>query len=369
MVVSDITYEVYDLIVYIGSNAAQFGDGTGKIVLNGGVEQGFTLPSGEFAAFAEITNGTTPGNYIVFTGLRDASFTLKVWGTGFNHIGPTGFQIVKDTSGLLPPGQASNPGPADGVVGLPSSTDLSWTAGVDATSRNVYLGTNPTPGAGELQSTQTGTTFDPGVLANGTYFWRIDEINADGTTTGPVWSFIVGPPAKAFRPMPWNGMTAVSTDVGSLSWVEGESASTVTHDVYFGTNSTPDTNEFQGNQTAATFGPGTLSAGTTYYWRVDQVNAQGTSTGDVWSFTTPSSGSNKVKIFIMAGQSNTEGHGEMDPNGTQGTLEYLYNSDPTTYAHLKDGGSWAVRNRYLDFLQARRNHPVEWRTQRRLWSQ
>jgi hypothetical protein len=69
----------------------------------------------------------------------------------------------------------------------------------------------------------------------------------------------------------------------------------------------------QGNQSGTTFNPGLLNPGTTYYWRVDQVNAQGTMTGDVWSFTTPGSGSNKVKIFILAGQSNMVGQGEMEP--------------------------------------------------------
>jgi hypothetical protein len=28
--------------------------------------------------------------------------------------------------------------------------------------------------------------------------------------------------------------------------------------------------------------------GTTYYWRIDEKNANGTTTGDVWSFTTQS---------------------------------------------------------------------------------
>jgi hypothetical protein len=344
MVVSNIPYDVYDLIVYIGSNKAQFGNGKGKIVLNGGAEQDFTLPSGEFAGFAEITNGTTPGNYIVYTGLRSTSLALKAWGLGFNHIGPTGFQIVEDISGVVPPGPATNPAPADGVVGLPSNTDLSWTAGLDAVSRNVYFGTDPTPDATELQGNQTATTFDPGPLANGTYYWRIDEVNGDGTTPGPVWSFVVGPPAKAFRPMPWNGLTAVSTKVGFLGWVKGESATASSSDVYFGTDATPDAGEFQGNQTATSFDPGPLSAGVTYYWRIDQVNAQGTTTGDVWSFTTPINSSNRVKIFILAGQSNMEGQGEMNPVGTQGTLEYMYNNDPVTYAHLKNGGNWAVRD-------------------------
>jgi len=344
MQVSNIPYAVYDLIVYIGANAAQFGDGTGKIVLNGGTEQNFTLPSGEFASFAEITDAATPGNYIVFTGLRSSSLTLLVWGNGFNHIGPTGFQIVQDISGVIPPGPATSPNPADGVVGLSSNTDLSWTSGVDAESSDIYFGTDSTPDSSEFQGNVPGSTFDPGALAHATYYWRIDEVNSDGTTTGPVWSFTVGSPAKAFRPMPYDGMTAVALDAVSLSWVEGESATAVSSDVYFGTDSIPDAGEFIGNQTATTYYPATLAPGTTYYWRVDQVNAEGTTTGDVWSFTTPIASVNRVKIFIMAGQSNTEGHGEMNPVGTQGTLEYMVANNPAAYGHLKDGGNWAVRD-------------------------
>ncbi|MFK7912262.1 MAG: sialate O-acetylesterase [Akkermansiaceae bacterium] len=344
MEVTNIPYNLYTLVVYIGSNQAQFGDGKGKIILNGGPEQDFTLPSGEFAGFNEITSGDTNGNYIVYTKLRSNSFRLKAWGKGFNHIGPTGFQIIEDTSGIIPPSPASNPTPTNGVIGLPANTDLSWTAGLDAVSRNVYFGTNPTPGISELQGNQTGTTFDPSVLANGTYYWRIDEVNADGVTTGPVWSFSVGSPAKAFRPMPWDGMAAVATNAELLSWVNGESATPSTSNVYFGTDSTPDSSELQGNQSGTTFNLPALNPGTTYYWRIDQVNAQGTTTGDVWSFTTPIDNNSKVKVFILVGQSNTEGHGEMNPIGTKGTLEYTYANETATYAHLKTGGSWTVRD-------------------------
>ena len=51
-----------------------------------------------------------------------------------------------------------------------------------------------------------------------------------------------------------------------------------------------------------------------------------------------------LKIFIMAGQSNMEGYGDMVPIETQGTLEYIFDNDPVTYGHLKDGGNWAVRD-------------------------
>jgi hypothetical protein len=53
--------------------------------------------------------------------------------------------------------------------------------------------------------------------------------------------------------------------------------------VYFGTVS-PGT--FQGNQTETLFNPGTLNADTTYYWRIDEKNPAGTTTGRIWSFTT-----------------------------------------------------------------------------------
>jgi hypothetical protein len=38
------------------------------------------------------------------------------------------------------------------------------------------------------------------------------------------------------------------------------------------------------------------------------------------------------------------GQGEINPIGTPGTLEYTYNNDQATYAHLKNGSNWAVRD-------------------------
>jgi len=81
-----------------------------------------------------------------------------------------------------------------------------------------------------------------------------------------------------------------------LGWTPGESAAT--HDVYFGTvfedvNSASRTDSLgvlvsQG-QVANTYDPdGLLEFTTTYYWRIDEVNAAPDNTifkGDVWSFT------------------------------------------------------------------------------------
>jgi hypothetical protein len=85
---------------------------------------------------------------------------------------------------------------------------------------------------------------------------------------------------NASDPHPADGAIDVETDA-VLTWSPGDYADS--HDVYFGTTS-PGT--FQRNQTAATFEPGTLNVGTTYFWRIDEVGAYGTITGVVWSFTT-----------------------------------------------------------------------------------
>lgn len=88
------------------------------------------------------------------------------------------------------PGVASGPNPANGATGVITTATLSWTAGSGATSHNVYFGTSNTPAS---KGSQTGTTYAPGTLtANTTYYWRIDEVNSVGTTTGTVWSFTTG---------------------------------------------------------------------------------------------------------------------------------------------------------------------------------
>lgn len=55
-------------------------------------------------------------------------------------------------------------------------------------------------------------------------------------------------------------------------------------------------------------------------------------------------GTSPVKIYIMVGQSNMVGHGDISPAGTQGTLEYIVANQPATYGFLQDGGSWKVRD-------------------------
>ena len=98
----------------------------------------------------------------------------------------------------------------------------------------------------------------------------------------------------ASSPSPADEASDVALDA-DLSWSAGYYAADVNgHDVYFGTdfNSVADANhssaEFKGTQSSTSYDPGTMSATTTYYWAIDEINDTNTWPGDVWSFTTSS---------------------------------------------------------------------------------
>lgn len=189
---------------------------------------------------------------------------------------------------------ARNPRPSDGARNV-GPTALQWSAGRGAVWHNVYFGTNPPPGAADLVSErQTDTVYalPADLVPQTTYYWRIDEIEADGSTIHPgaVWSFTAAR-LVANGPTPADGAVFVDPDV-DLSWIAGYGAAT--HDVYLGTNQTAvqdatvTSPQFQGSVPATSYDPGTLARSATYYWRIDEVSADGATVqkGSVWRFST-----------------------------------------------------------------------------------
>ncbi|MHC4443314.1 MAG: hypothetical protein ACYTF1_01955 [Planctomycetota bacterium] len=96
----------------------------------------------------------------------------------------------------------------------------------------------------------------------------------------PSWIAKINPD-KATNPNPADNKTGVSIN-SDLSW---QGAYAKTYDVYFGTTSPP---PFQGNQSQAAFVPETMNYLRQYFWRIDCKNDNGTTTGQIWSFTTGS---------------------------------------------------------------------------------
>ncbi|MBL7188692.1 MAG: LamG domain-containing protein [Phycisphaerae bacterium] len=101
-------------------------------------------------------------------------------------------------------------------------------------------------------------------------------------------------PLKAGAPSPGNGAVATIDVAATLTWSAGEGASQ--HGVYFGVdrdavaNATADSPEFQGNQAQTSLSVAGMVefGGGDYYWRVDEIAADGAVVaGAIWKFTVP----------------------------------------------------------------------------------
>jgi len=171
-----------------------------------------------------------------------------------------------------------------------------------AVSHDVYLGDNfddvndATIESPVFRANQTSTSYvagfpgyayPEGLVPGTTYYWRIDGVNESEPNSpwkGNVWSFLI-PPGTAYEPAPADRIDFVLPDV-TLGWTAGFGARM--HQVYVGDNfNEVDNASGAALQTDATYTPGTLESGKTYYWRVDEFDATGaTHKGNVWSFDT-----------------------------------------------------------------------------------
>jgi len=167
------------------------------------------------------------------------------------------------------------------------NVDVSTDGGANWTNAWTFQGFNPLPTryvldlsaavAGEA-SVKLRFRYDSENEIQGDY-WQVDDVELEvfgGPSPG-------SPPGPVTDPVPADGASDLALDT-SLAWTADSEA--VSHDVYFGTAGSPGVGEFQGNQAGTAFDPGPLAPGTTYYWRIDEVNANGTTPGCTWSFTT-----------------------------------------------------------------------------------
>ncbi|MHC4594562.1 MAG: discoidin domain-containing protein [Planctomycetota bacterium] len=141
------------------------------------------------------------------------------------------------------------------------------------------------------------------------------------------------PPGQAKEPSPADEATYVPRDV-VLSWTPGRFAPPVNgHKVYLGQNFN-DVNDGIGGitQSAISYDPGGLDWGTTYYWRIDEVNGAPDYTvhpGNVWSFTTEPFGYPIENIIATASSSSLAKGPENTVNGS--------GLDESGLLHGKDG--------------------------------
>jgi len=269
-----------------GKDVAPNIDGMGWLA-----DMGF-VDTGEDIGIDESFDGGINQYFSIFA-LKVSVGTVTIFG---NTEGHGGNMLGVAASG--PKFSAYDPYPADGAILPDTWVSLGWTVGDTAATHDVYFSDNfdeVNDGTGDaFRGNQDlaffvvgfpGFPYPDGLVPGSTYYWRIDEIEADGTTLykGNVWSFTV-PPKIAYEPVPADGSDGAGLDV-RLSWTAGFGAKL--HYVYFGENFDDVNNATVGlPQGTATYTPGTLKLAKTYYWRVDEFDAAVTHKGEIWSFTT-----------------------------------------------------------------------------------
>ncbi len=273
------------------------------------------------------------GSYIEFaTGesLKTPHLTIMAWFNtrklnGYGHIFQTGndwndmagyvFRVHQD--GFVQSGMAFGPGNTTTFVNGPALEADTWyhmAMSYDGTNMVLYLdGENiaSNPGQGEIMydnqpvrigvhSNDTGAAFDGFIDEVGLFDIALEADDIEAIMNSGL-AGTAGAQPFASRPNPKDGALHADTWV-TLSWQPGDFASS--HDVFLGDNfndvndATRHSDLYRGNQ-GATFYiagfpgfayPERLVPGTTYYWRIDEVNAPPDETifkGEVWSFSIP----------------------------------------------------------------------------------
>jgi len=127
-------------------------------------------------------------NTTVDFGGAAAKYVRLTVSSGWGALGQFGLSEVRF---LYIPAHARLPQPADGATDVAVDAALTWRAGREAASHDVYLGTDPQALA--LTEAVGNASYSPSDLEfGGQYYWRVDEANeaeAISLWEGDLWSF------------------------------------------------------------------------------------------------------------------------------------------------------------------------------------
>lgn len=165
--------------------------------------------------------------------------------------------------------------------------------------------------------------------------------DGQGYYAGLIDEVLVGtqpPPTAASAPSPANDAVARNIDV-DLDWTEGEY--TTAHKVYFGTSTPLDSGDLVATVYTSSYDPGTLTASKTYYWRIDEENVFGTSTGTTYNFTTRIPGD-----FSLDGTVNIDDHVILALNWLNdcNNPEWCISTDPLDLSYFSVLASYWLEN-------------------------
>jgi hypothetical protein len=245
----------------------------------------FTLDAGEVTCYSFQLGRKDPSKGVAY--INGGTVTVET-NTRVPRGGSQGSELHLN-GGILYTGGLVMNDPDDPLSGTNGWTDI--TEGVmvltneeDQTEKIKEYATN---GWLTAYGVKSGELLEDGRLA-------MVEMDYDLTNPGmtTVWA-TVSDPVQAREPKPQDGSTVQLVDAKAIIWTQGNRA--VRHDVYFGVDqdtvtsadTSDTTNIYRGRKNESGYIlPETLQWGQTYYWRIDEIEADDTiNTGPIWSFT------------------------------------------------------------------------------------
>jgi hypothetical protein len=254
------------------------------------------------AAWVWLDGGNTNNGRIVAkqAGGGSRSWSLNIEATSGGVANPGTFQVASDGNTIVGINDQESL-PTDDWVHLAGVYEPSVALELYV---NGYLKVRDTSDVPPTQFSSNGNSVLIGsrhAASNCGWMGAVDEvyIYSSALTAHEIKKLALRP--KAHNPSPRDGAIYEDTWV-TLSWRPGDLA--VSHDVYLGDNltdieeATRDADVFRGNQPSTFYVAGFpgyaypegLVPGTTYYWRIDEVNEADPNNpwkGPVWSFSIP----------------------------------------------------------------------------------
>ncbi len=187
----DHTYKLYEMLVWNYNMQFEFvlGYGLKDVTIEYSEDGTDWMTLGDFE-FAQATGSNTyAANTVVpFDGVAAKYVRLTI---NSNFGGTTTIYGLSELRFTAIPVQAKYPDPIDGADRVPLDKTFSWRPGREASSHEIYLGTDPNALA--LVATTTQPSYNPSDLTlNTTHYWQIVEVNeseAITSWTGDLWTF------------------------------------------------------------------------------------------------------------------------------------------------------------------------------------